>query len=70
MSLLFSTETLFTNESIELLTKQNDKNKIIIDELKCENARLQAEQYEILEIMRVIQVDMEQLVAKCNYHRR
>jgi len=40
MSLLFSTEKLFTNDSIELLTKQNDKNKKIIYELKCENAKL------------------------------
>ena len=40
MSLLFSTETLFTNDSIELLTKQNDKNKKIIYELKRENAKL------------------------------
>jgi|TARA_R110000822_G_C14934684_1_gene452971 hypothetical protein len=46
-SLLFSTETLFTNESIELLTKQNDKNKKIIYELKCEKNKLE---YKLIEI--------------------
>jgi len=40
MSLLFSTETLFTNKSIELLTEQNDRNKKVIYELKIENTKL------------------------------
>lgn len=38
--LLFSTETLFTNKSIELLTEENDRNKKVIYELKSENTKL------------------------------